>query len=105
LTYAKSLSFSFLRSDNKNPKKDAATTPSVEAMAVDEPSVTTRKKKNPNIRIVCYFIFLHHRDVMHHHASLTLHVLQNLKIIWCKTISYFRLYGSIKTLSFFSCLK
>jgi hypothetical protein len=39
LTYAKSLPFSFLRSDNNNPKKDATTTPSVEAMAVDEPSL------------------------------------------------------------------
>jgi hypothetical protein len=39
LTYAKSLPFSFLRSDNENPKKDATTTPSVEAMAVDEPSL------------------------------------------------------------------
>jgi hypothetical protein len=37
LTDAKSLPFSFLCSDNENPKKDAATTPSVEAMAVDEP--------------------------------------------------------------------
>jgi hypothetical protein len=39
LTYAKSLPFSFLHSDNKNSKKDAATTPSVEAMAADEPSL------------------------------------------------------------------
>jgi hypothetical protein len=31
--------FSFLRSDNENPKKDADTTPSVEAMAADEPSL------------------------------------------------------------------
>jgi hypothetical protein len=31
--------FSFLRSDNENSKKDAVTTPSVEAMAVDEPSL------------------------------------------------------------------
>jgi hypothetical protein len=39
LTYAKSLPFSFLRSDNENPKKDAATAPSVEATAADEPSL------------------------------------------------------------------
>jgi hypothetical protein len=31
--------FCFLHSDNKNPKKDAATTPSVEATAADEPSL------------------------------------------------------------------
>jgi hypothetical protein len=39
LTYAKSLPFSFIHSDNENPKKDAATPPSVEAMAADEPSL------------------------------------------------------------------
>jgi hypothetical protein len=31
--------FCFLHSDNENPKKDAATTPSVEATAADEPSL------------------------------------------------------------------
>jgi hypothetical protein len=35
----KSLPFSFFRSDNENPKKVAATTPSVEATAADEPSL------------------------------------------------------------------
>jgi hypothetical protein len=39
LTHAKSLPFSFLRSDNENPKKYAATAPSVEATAADEPSL------------------------------------------------------------------
>jgi hypothetical protein len=39
LTYAKSLPFPFLRSVNENLKKDAATAPSVEAMAADEPSL------------------------------------------------------------------
>jgi hypothetical protein len=31
--------FRFLHSDNENPKKDAATTPSIEATAADEPSL------------------------------------------------------------------
>jgi hypothetical protein len=31
--------FCFLHSDNENPKKDAATAPSIEAMAADEPSL------------------------------------------------------------------
>jgi hypothetical protein len=31
--------FSLFRSDNENPKKDAATTPSIEATAADEPSL------------------------------------------------------------------
>jgi hypothetical protein len=35
----RSLPFCFLHSDNENPKKDAATTPSVEATAADEPSL------------------------------------------------------------------
>jgi hypothetical protein len=39
LTYAKSLLFSSLHSDNENPKKDATTTPSVEATTADEPSL------------------------------------------------------------------
>jgi hypothetical protein len=34
----RSLCFCFLCSDNENPKKDAATAPSVEAAAADEPS-------------------------------------------------------------------
>jgi hypothetical protein len=38
-TYAKSLAFCFLCSDNEDPKRDAATAPSAETMAVDEPSV------------------------------------------------------------------
>jgi hypothetical protein len=38
-TYAKSLAFCFLCSDNKDPKRDAATAPSAETMAADEPSV------------------------------------------------------------------
>jgi hypothetical protein len=37
LTYVESLPFSFIHSDNENPKKDAATAPSVEATAADEP--------------------------------------------------------------------
>jgi hypothetical protein len=39
LTYVKSLAFCFLRSDNKDPKRDAATAPSAETMATDEPSL------------------------------------------------------------------
>jgi hypothetical protein len=39
LTYAKSLAFCFLCSDNEDPKRDAATAPSAETMAADEPSV------------------------------------------------------------------
>jgi hypothetical protein len=35
----KSLAFCFLCSDNKDPKRDAATAPSAETMAADEPSV------------------------------------------------------------------
>jgi predicted membrane GTPase involved in stress response len=35
----KSLAFCFLCSDNKDTKRDAATAPSVETMAVDEPSL------------------------------------------------------------------
>jgi hypothetical protein len=31
--------FCFLHSDNENPKKDATTTPSVEATSADEPSL------------------------------------------------------------------
>jgi hypothetical protein len=38
-TYVKSLSFCFLRSDNEDPKRDAAAAPSVETMAADEPSL------------------------------------------------------------------
>jgi hypothetical protein len=38
-TYTKSLAFCFLCSDNKDPKRDAATAPSTETMAADEPSV------------------------------------------------------------------
>jgi hypothetical protein len=38
-TYAKSLAFYFLCSDNEDPKRDAATAPSAETMAADEPSV------------------------------------------------------------------
>jgi hypothetical protein len=38
-TYAKSLAFCFLCSDNEDPKRDAATAPSAETMATDEPSV------------------------------------------------------------------
>jgi hypothetical protein len=38
-TYVKSLAFCFLSSDNKDPKRDAATAPSAETMATDEPSV------------------------------------------------------------------
>jgi hypothetical protein len=37
-TYVKSFAFCLLCSDNKNPKKDAATAPSIEATAADEPS-------------------------------------------------------------------
>jgi hypothetical protein len=39
LTYAKSLAFCFLCSDNEDPKRDAATAPSAETMAIDEPYV------------------------------------------------------------------
>jgi hypothetical protein len=35
----KSLAFCFLCSDNEDPKRDAATAPSAETMAADEPSV------------------------------------------------------------------
>jgi hypothetical protein len=35
----KFLAFCFLCSDNENPKRDAATAPSAETMAADEPSV------------------------------------------------------------------
>jgi hypothetical protein len=35
----KSLAFRFLRSDNEDPKRDAATTPSAETMAAEEPSL------------------------------------------------------------------
>jgi hypothetical protein len=57
LTYAKSLPFSFLHNDNENPKKDAATTPSVEAMAVDEPSLqetapVVKSSKTPVKKVV-----------------------------------------------------
>jgi hypothetical protein len=38
LIYVRSFPFCFLHSDNENPKKDAATAPSAEAMAADEPS-------------------------------------------------------------------
>jgi hypothetical protein len=38
-TYVKSLAFCFLCSDNEDPKRDAATTPSAETMAADKPSV------------------------------------------------------------------
>jgi hypothetical protein len=38
-TYVKSLAFCFLCSDNEDPKRDAATAPSAETMAADEPSV------------------------------------------------------------------
>jgi hypothetical protein len=38
-TYVKSLAFCFLRSDNKDPKRDAATAPSAETMAADKPSL------------------------------------------------------------------
>jgi hypothetical protein len=38
-TYAKSLAFCFLSSDNKDPERDAATAPSAETMVTDEPSV------------------------------------------------------------------
>jgi hypothetical protein len=38
-TYAKFLAFCFLCSDNEYPKRDAATAPSAETMAIDEPSV------------------------------------------------------------------
>jgi hypothetical protein len=38
-TYVKSLAFCFLRSDNEDPKRDAATAPSAETMAADEPSL------------------------------------------------------------------
>jgi hypothetical protein len=37
--YVKSLAFCFLRSDNEDPKRDAATAPSAETMAADEPSL------------------------------------------------------------------
>jgi hypothetical protein len=33
-----------------------------------------------NIRIVCSFSFTHHRDVVHHHASITLYVFVKSKI-------------------------
>jgi hypothetical protein len=39
LAYAKFLAFCFLCSDNEDPKRDAATAPSSETMAADEPSV------------------------------------------------------------------
>jgi hypothetical protein len=39
LTYVKSLAFCLLCSDNEDPKRDAATAPSAETMATDEPSV------------------------------------------------------------------
>jgi hypothetical protein len=38
-TYAKFLAFCFLCSDNEDPKRDAATAPSAETTATDEPSV------------------------------------------------------------------
>jgi hypothetical protein len=38
-TYVKSLAFCFLRSDNEDPKRDAATAPSAETMAANEPSL------------------------------------------------------------------
>jgi hypothetical protein len=37
--YAKFLAFCFLCSDNEDPKRDAATAPSFETMATDEPFV------------------------------------------------------------------
>jgi hypothetical protein len=38
-TYVKYLAFCFLRSDNEDPKRDAATAPSAETMAANEPSL------------------------------------------------------------------
>jgi hypothetical protein len=48
--------------------------------------VTTRKISN--IRIACYF-FLHRRDAMHHHASITSHVLVNSKSFGTKLFLIF----------------
>jgi hypothetical protein len=39
LSYAKSLAFCFLCSDNKDPKRDAVAAPLVENIAADEPSL------------------------------------------------------------------
>jgi hypothetical protein len=53
LAYVKSLAFCFLCSDNEDPKRDAATAPSAETMAADEPSVqevepVVKSPKAPN---------------------------------------------------------
>jgi hypothetical protein len=42
-----------------------------------------------NIRIVCSFSFLRHLDIMHHHASFTLHVFVKSKTIWNQIYFYF----------------
>jgi hypothetical protein len=65
--------------------------------------VTTQK--NPLLEIACSFIFVRHRDIIYHHAFITLHVSIKYKTIWIKVYLKFCPYGFILNPSSYSYFK
>jgi hypothetical protein len=61
--------------------------PNAELVEVKGELVTTQQI--PLIDNYLFFSFLHHHDIMHHHASITLHVFVKSKIIWNQIYFYF----------------